>query len=454
MKITILTLGVILSLNIFSQGQEVDFVLHFDKASYELIESEKQKLETWALSHYHLKNEPVLLRGHTDSDADSQYNIELSKKRNATVSTFLRTNGFANITFKFFGEDWPLCNVKNENCLSQNRRVEIIILDESKEKWLLNNLEETPQVHFINPKKYNIIEGVEGTLIEFPANLFSSNSTADEEVRIELKEYYTVSKCIQNGMSTVCGDKLLESGGMIELRAFDQNQQELILNENQSYSISFKDQAEQEKDMQIFYGIAQENGVEWTTTPIIEKPEFDFFQEYYSKPNLNVKEIEFKSQNTVVKKNLNRSLNGKSSEEFEKMRLINSRRKEDKKRLNKALNAKQTGFINCDRFQRTQEVTKIFVHFDGYKNGKVSVYLPRLNAVLYGGFDETTSCYAIGPLPIGEEAFLIADLKTSSSIHFFTKKIVVEKSLAMHIDPGLPSESSVEELMATLNIPI
>jgi hypothetical protein len=265
-KNTLLGVAVFYCLNLGAQN--IDYVLHFDKGSHELLPTEKQNLEYWALSHYHVRHEPLLLRGHTDEDADSKSNIELSKRRNQTVHTLLTMNGFDNISFKFYGEDWPICNEKDEKCMSVNRRVEVLLLEEENEKWGQNTLLESPQVKFIQSSENNIVKGEQGTKLAFPKNTFINTSGIPvENIRVELKEYYSAKDCLLKGMTTQCDGKLLESGGMIELKVFDETGSELVISGGSKPLISFKNEAEKKDNMQLFYGKIQKGKMNWQLEP-------------------------------------------------------------------------------------------------------------------------------------------------------------------------------------------
>jgi hypothetical protein len=266
-KNTLLGVAILYCLN--SSAQSIDFVLHFDKGSDQLIPTEKQNLENWALSHYHFKGEPIVLRGHTDEDADSKYNMDLSARRNRAVYTLLKMQGFSNITYKDFGESWPLCQENNEVCLAQNRRVEVLLLEDIDEKWAENISTTAPQVQFIDPAENHIVKGKEGTQVVVPKNGFIREDGSEaEKVRIEIREYYSVASCLKNNISTMCGDKILESGGMVEIKAFDENDRELKISGDNSPKISFKNEAEKQEGMQLFYGVVENGVMNWSETPV------------------------------------------------------------------------------------------------------------------------------------------------------------------------------------------
>jgi hypothetical protein len=69
----------------------------------------------------------------------------------------------------------------------------------------------------------------------------------------------------------MCGDKILESGGMLEINAFNDAGEELTLNTSNAPKISFKDGAENTEGMQLFYGKIEDGVMKWSEEPEIKK---------------------------------------------------------------------------------------------------------------------------------------------------------------------------------------
>jgi len=74
----------------------------------------------------------VLIEGFTDSAGTETYNLGLSQQRADAVRDFLRAKsiGAEKITTRGYGEQFPIASNKTPDGRQQNRRVEIIILDE------------------------------------------------------------------------------------------------------------------------------------------------------------------------------------------------------------------------------------------------------------------------------------------------------------------------------------
>lgn len=71
----------------------------------------------------------IEIQGHTDNSGSDTYNMKLSKKRAASVASFLQSNGINNsrISTKGYGENAPNYSNENEDTRAQNRRVEFLI---------------------------------------------------------------------------------------------------------------------------------------------------------------------------------------------------------------------------------------------------------------------------------------------------------------------------------------
>ena len=82
-----------------------------------------------------LKDNPerrVILEGHTDNVGADAYNQALSQRRAEAVQSYLRQSGIeeAKVTVRGLGETYPVASNQSEAGRLQNRRVEIIILNE------------------------------------------------------------------------------------------------------------------------------------------------------------------------------------------------------------------------------------------------------------------------------------------------------------------------------------
>jgi OOP family OmpA-OmpF porin len=73
----------------------------------------------------------VEVAGHTDSSGDADYNMDLSKRRAATVEKYLESKGIApdRITSRGYGEEKPIADNSTTEGRRANRRVELRLLN-------------------------------------------------------------------------------------------------------------------------------------------------------------------------------------------------------------------------------------------------------------------------------------------------------------------------------------
>lgn len=147
---------------------------------------------------------------------------------------------------------------------------------------IITELDSEQELFTIDPKKDTIIEGNNGTIIYLPANslVFKNGDKPNKKVNVILKECYSYTTMISNGLATTSGNQLLETGGMINLNIISGNDT-LILHNNSTIGIAFP-RANKGDTMNIFYGAPNQENIDWT---------IDY---EYANPN---------SQNTINKSN-------------------------------------------------------------------------------------------------------------------------------------------------------
>lgn len=134
------------------------------------------------------------------------------------------------------------------------------------EKWneVLKSLQSKIQTFSIIPSEDNLIEGKEGTQILIPSNTFDK----EKEITITLKESYSKSSYIFDCLSTQTDSgKLLETAGMVELRAYSKGN-EIQLPKNKRVTIKFPVKGEKKGDFNLFnQSIRKDSIVEWKLYP-------------------------------------------------------------------------------------------------------------------------------------------------------------------------------------------
>jgi TonB family protein len=151
------------------------------------------------------------------------------------------------IIVEFKGEK----NVFDPNNDSLNRRVELFAFYHSKKFP-----KKEGQEFYIDNSKDTTIYGNEGTLIKIPSNSILHNSGTNK-YKIVLSEYYTNSDIIFNNLTTRTDSEILETGGMINIEIFS-NEERCSLKKN--IQIGFPVQTARNAQMDIFHGVENNEG--------------------------------------------------------------------------------------------------------------------------------------------------------------------------------------------------
>lgn len=251
------------AVNVFTE------TVHFSVDQSFLKNSEKLKLEKL------LKATQIQLIGYTDSDGEELYNLKLSKKRVQSVLDFLVKADFpeGKIEMRFKGENEALNKNQTAKEKADNRRVEIKYIKDP-----LLSFEVESQIFEVKNKAETYIKGKDGTEIYIPAHTF-----AESDVKIELKEYYSALDILCSNLSTQSNALPIETSGMVHLKAFTENGEEVAAQDKML--ISFKNNTGK-NDFEFFEGARDENmQVNWVVDR--SKPNRDWFASDFFRNNFS-----------------------------------------------------------------------------------------------------------------------------------------------------------------------
>ncbi len=113
-----------------AQQHSLIYQLRFGSNKYELTAQHKEILSLIYDSLAGKRNYIIYINGHTDNDADSSYNQQLSLKRSLAVKAFLLERGIVDslLLVQALGEEQPIVANTTPFDKAKNRRVEIIVL--------------------------------------------------------------------------------------------------------------------------------------------------------------------------------------------------------------------------------------------------------------------------------------------------------------------------------------
>lgn len=118
-------------------GQGLRYTLDavfFDVDKATLLPEGKRKIEEFSRTIQQYGSRTVLIEGHTDNTGDKVYNQTLSERRAKAVRDILVAQGISSqrLITKGFGETRPVSSNATKQGRQQNRRVEIVILNEGE----------------------------------------------------------------------------------------------------------------------------------------------------------------------------------------------------------------------------------------------------------------------------------------------------------------------------------
>ena len=73
----------------------------------------------------------IRIEGHTDSEGDIQYNMNLSERRAKAVMDYLLANSISlnRLSYKGYGESSPVSDNSSTQGRARNRRIEIVVVE-------------------------------------------------------------------------------------------------------------------------------------------------------------------------------------------------------------------------------------------------------------------------------------------------------------------------------------
>ena len=199
---------------------------------------------------------PVQKNAVTESTVSSDVKVEKTKKRfSKKTKAESKVEKRASVPIKF----------KTEEVLAEktaSRKTSSIAQQKAMDS-LYAALDKSSQVFMINTSRDTTLTCAEGTIINIPAYSFADKSRKRISgiVKFEVKEYYAVEDMLFASLNSVSDGNLLESGGMLYMKA-SQNDTQLDLMATKQVNVKMPTQ-EKINDMQLFYGEGHDHTLNW-----------------------------------------------------------------------------------------------------------------------------------------------------------------------------------------------
>ena len=203
---------------ILNAQTEARHTVYFETDKDVLTEEEQKKLDKFITGIATERIMSIALSGHTDSDADNEYNLALSQRRvdNVTKHFVQRAGITSDISSNYFGEDQPVEANTSASGKQNNRRVDIVV---SFKPTLLipPKLEEK-----ITEKEITgdtILRYPKGTLVILPKIDVINNPTC-----LSLVEFTSGEDVRSSDLTTMSSDGMpLISAGMFDIKMCDES---------------------------------------------------------------------------------------------------------------------------------------------------------------------------------------------------------------------------------------
>lgn len=300
---------------------------------------------------------------------------------------------------------------------------------------LLQRFEDAPQTFVVPATGVSTITGKGGTIITIkPADLATTNGTALKgSITVELKELLDTQSLLKNNAQTMCGDRLLVSGGSYYIW-MKNGENDLKLKPGKTLEVQFPKITND--GMELFYGNNSSGQMDWQKAGVdFENPVTDEFSadiQPTDRALANTNTIAFRQRDTLgIKANAN----------------LTKVEKAVTKELYETIKLNKLGWINCDRFYN-QAVTNVQYALTSGDIPCAATYLvfKDIRSVVSGYYDSHTN--TIFNMPINRRATFIMIAVKDEKVYAHSEDITIKPGMLIKPELKDITESGVAQLFA------
>ena len=247
-----------IAFGIFAQ-KNLTVSVYFETGKFDLEKSSVSSLENFAKEIAAFGDYDLQIEAYTDDKGSSDFNKMLAENRaNAVQSFFIQKNiKPKSLNINALGE---INNGKyDDETRKQNRRVDIkaVVFEIENIDALFSRLIEksnTVQSFSFDAKENFSVKGEKGTILDIESNSFEFEDGTQPKglVDVKLTEALDPSDWILNSLTTLSENKMLETGGMLNLEASSEGRK-LILIKGKAIRVNMPTKQYAE-GMELFYG--------------------------------------------------------------------------------------------------------------------------------------------------------------------------------------------------------
>jgi hypothetical protein len=257
---------------IAQKDNQIHTQVYFATDKHELTKDSRTILEALNTTLKQYPSFSIFVKGNTDADGSNSYNQQLSEKRVASVKAYLTKLGIPTDAFNVVavGENEPIAENNSADGKQKNRRVDIIAHYSNDAIPLSQTIEQLPisidglfkelgnkaQSFTLTNESDTAIYGAKGTMIIIPVGSF--DVPKGTKINFKVKEVLTRADMLLENLTTTAQDKLLNSGGMVQLLAETADGKPIDLKEGKKLAVKIPT-TNYEPQMQYFYGSEQQN---------------------------------------------------------------------------------------------------------------------------------------------------------------------------------------------------
>lgn len=305
----------------------------------------------------------------------------------------------------------------------------------------------------INNSKDTSLVGALGTKIMIFKNTFES-----DHVRLELTEFYSKSDFLKAGLTTTSEGRLIESRGMIHVRAFNETTE--VFEMSKDILIQFA--SDPDENYRIFYGSLSTDQIDWTVDTVTKN--------YRIIENTVVSNEScqgcYESTDTVGEVVIDSITWKKGYTQFD--RIVTYRDSGDtltweefyalkdeaiafNKNLDRIFKTSRLGWINCDAFTNSTTVKNVSIKINYSGNPYVFAILKNRNSIV-SGYSNSKGIFEFGPLPIGDQITILSfDKKRDKLLFGKVEELVVGDIKDITLELKDSDANSIEDIFESLN---
>lgn len=497
---TLLTVAIAICCLYSTAQQKTQTTLLFEFGTTTLTEDSKQKLITMIQQLQQKPPASISIDGHTDKAGKEAFNKTLSANRAEFISQSLKAAlpETTSINVNSHASTNLLTDKDEDQHL--NRRVEITIYHNPEQTVSpateAKVLELQPYKKDVEEQRFNInlddtveITAKEGTYLKIaPGSIQNKQGKiATGWAELIIKEYYQPSDIVLAGLHSTSDNGLLQSGGMVNMIII-QRGDTMQTKTKKKIALQMPQLEQSLTGMQVFEMPHDETSGQWNSTSIPftiiggywDKPPFGMHpafkyesdayytslpvgrgssDEYYvGAPFITFKQYRkpfakkisyriVKKDDITLEMNAKLKMRNRGVRKFGKRKIDTTFAIEYRRPFYSAA-LSGMGFINCDRFYRSNDNIEFTINTPGFKGMHVVCYFKNLRA-----FMQTTGAqgkYKVSLAPQDAEVILLAFGKNDEEFYFGKQEFITGKGKSASVMLKKTTEADFEKEIKNL----